>query len=80
MEINAEIEKDKLRSQERFELERLNLEKAKLELEAQSNLERVNMELSLKKKGQKLEKPAFQSRRVTSDCRNLNSRNLMVTH
>ena len=26
MEINAEIEKDKLRSQERFELERLNLE------------------------------------------------------
>ena len=48
MEINAEIEKDKLRSQERFELERLNLEKAKLELEAQSNLERVNMELKVK--------------------------------
>ena len=37
MEKNAEIEKDKLRSQERIELERLNLEKAKLELEAQSN-------------------------------------------
>ena len=32
LEINAEIEKDKLRSQERIELERLNLEKAKLEL------------------------------------------------
>ena len=31
MERNAEIEKDKLRSQERIELERLNLEKAKLE-------------------------------------------------
>ena len=48
MEINAEIEKDKLRSQERIELERLNLEKAKLELEAQSNLERVNIELKVK--------------------------------
>ena len=31
MEKNAEIEKDKLRSHERIELERLNLEKAKLE-------------------------------------------------
>ena len=48
MEKNAEIEKDKLRSQERIELERLNLEKAKLELEAQSNWEGVNMELKVK--------------------------------
>ena len=48
MKINAEIEKDKLRSQERIELERLNLEKAKLELEAKTNVERVNMELKVK--------------------------------
>ena len=40
MEINAEIEKDKLRSQERVELEMLNLEKLKLELEAKTNVER----------------------------------------
>ena len=48
VEINAEIEKGKLHSQERIELERLNLEKAKLELEAKTNVERVNMERKVK--------------------------------
>ena len=47
-EIYAEIEKDRLRSQERIELERLNLEKAKLELEARNKVESVNIELKLK--------------------------------
>ena len=47
-EINAEMERDKLRSQERIELEKLNLEKAKLELEAKTNVERVNTELKVK--------------------------------
>lgn len=40
MQINAEMEMDKLRSQERIELERLNLKKAKLEVEAKTNVER----------------------------------------
>ena len=48
MEISGGIEKDKLRSQERIELERLNLEKAKIELEAQTNVKRMNMELKVK--------------------------------
>ena len=48
MEISGGIKKDKLRSQERIELERLNLEKAKIELEAQTNVKRMNMELKVK--------------------------------
>ena len=48
MEISGGIEKDKLRSQERIELERLNLEKAKIELEAQTDVKRMNMELKVK--------------------------------
>ena len=40
MQINAEMKMDKLRSQERIELERRNLKKAKLEVEAKTNVER----------------------------------------
>ena len=65
-EIYAEIEKDRLRSQERIELERLNLEKAKLQLEARNKVESVNIELKLKQIGfekekTEAEKPTFQS-------------------